>query len=138
MRYQRVLGCLCMSTGIITASGLLAAAQAAVQPTFKIYGFAQVDYIYDADRVDPAWDDSLRPSKIPTDNNPGIFGSNGQSIFSVKQSRFGVTGDVPTNSDFGNIKFKFEFHLYGVGVDAGQTTIRLRHSYGELGPLLVG
>src|SRR4051794_11441865 len=98
MQYGRVLGRLCMSTGIAAATGLLVASHANAGPVFKIYGFAQADYIYDLNRVDPDWDDSLRPSKIPTENNAGIFGSNGQSIFSAKQSRFGVTGDVPTNN----------------------------------------
>lgn len=138
MLNRHMVACLCMSTGVIAASGAFSTAQAKSDLTFKIYGFAQADYIYDADRVDPAWDDSLRPSKIPTDNNAGAFGSNGQSIFSVKQSRFGVNGDVPTNNDLGSLKFKFEFDMYGVGVDAGQTTFRLRHAYGELGPLLAG
>jgi hypothetical protein len=36
------------------------------------------------------------------------------------------------------ITFKFEFDLFGVGVDAGQTTFRLRHAYGEWGPVLAG
>jgi hypothetical protein len=31
------------------------------------------------------------------------------------------------------LKTQFEFELFGVGVDAGQTTFRLRHAYGELG-----
>ena len=66
------------------------------------------------------------------------FGSDGQALFSIKQSRFGVSGDLPTNTDIGDVKFKFEFDLFGVGVDAGQTTIRLRHVYGEWGMLLVG
>ena len=33
---------------------------------------------------------------------------------------------------------KFEFDLYGVGVDAGQTTMRVRHAYMNWGPFLVG
>jgi hypothetical protein len=33
----------------------------------------------------------------------------------------------------GELKTIFEFELYGVGVDAGQTTFRLRHAWGELG-----
>jgi hypothetical protein len=33
---------------------------------------------------------------------------------------------------------KFEFDMYGVGGDAGQTTIRLRHAYGRWGPILGG
>ena len=28
--------------------------------------------------------------------------------------------------------------MYGIGVDAGQTTIRLRHAYGRWGPILAG
>ncbi|HUO91176.1 MAG TPA: DcaP family trimeric outer membrane transporter [Rhizomicrobium sp.] len=106
---------------------------------FNIYGFAEADYIYDGNRVDPSWEDTLRPTKIPTDNSPaGVFGSNGQSLFSVKQSRFGVSGDLPVKGGLGDIKFKFEFDLFGVGVDAGQTTFRLRHAYGEWGWLLAG
>jgi hypothetical protein len=33
----------------------------------------------------------------------------------------------------GEIKTIFEFELFGTGADAGQTTIRLRHAYGQLG-----
>jgi hypothetical protein len=33
----------------------------------------------------------------------------------------------------GDLKTIFEFEMFGVGVDAGQTTIRLRHAWGELG-----
>jgi ABC-type Fe3+-hydroxamate transport system substrate-binding protein len=42
-----------------------------------------------------------------------------------------VKTDTPT--DHGNLKTIFEWELFGVGVDEGQTTIRLRHAYGELG-----
>jgi hypothetical protein len=37
---------------------------------------------------------------------------------------------VPT--DLGEMRTIFEFEMFGVGADAGQTTIRLRHAYGEL------
>lgn len=57
-------------------------------PTFEVYGFAQVDYIQDFNRVDPAWEAAMRPSKIPTTD--GQFGEDGQSIFSVRQSRLGA------------------------------------------------
>lgn len=33
---------------------------------------------------------------------------------------------------------KFEFDMFGVGDDAGQTTMRLRHAYGEWGDILAG
>ena len=91
--------------------------------SFEIYGFAQADYIQDFKRVDPAWQDTLRPSKIPTTD--GQFGSDGQAILSIKQSRFGVKGSNPVGND--TFEFKFEFDLYGTGVDAGQTTMRVRH-----------
>ena len=84
--------------------------------------------------MDPAWADTLRPSKIPTID--GLYGSDGQSLISVKQSRFGVQG---SNMVAGKLlNFKFEFDLFGVGVDAGQTTFRLRHAYGSWGPVLAG
>ena len=38
----------------------------------------------------------------------------------------------------GEVKTIFEWELFGVGVDAGQTTIRLRHAWGELGAVGVG
>src|SRR6185369_4322658 len=45
--------------------------------------------------------------------------------------RFGVKAAVPTyGKDF---KVVFEFDLFGVGPDAGQTTIRPRHMYGQWG-----
>jgi hypothetical protein len=104
--------------------------------SFEIYGFAQLDYIQDSKRVDPDWMDAFRPSKIATPE--GEFGSNGQASVSVKQSRFGVKGTVPTSDHAPPINFKFEFDMFGTGVDAGQTTIRLRHFYGEWGQLLAG
>jgi hypothetical protein len=104
--------------------------------SFEIYGFAQADFIMDVGgRLDPAWDDAFRPSKICID---GACGSDGQSSVSVKQSRFGVKGDMPTGDGTAPLAFKFEFDLFGVGVDAGQTTFRLRHAYGEWGSVLAG
>jgi len=54
----------------------------------------------------------------------------------VRQSRFGVKSSTPTQ--FGDLKTIFEFELFGTGVDAGQTTFRLRHAYGELGQFGAG
>ena len=101
---------------------------------FEVYGFAHFDYIQDFNRVDPAWAATLRPSKIPTTD--GVFGSDGQAILSARQSRLGVQANLPT--DMGAVYTKFEFDLFGVGVDAGQTTIRLRHAYGQWGHWLAG
>jgi hypothetical protein len=103
---------------------------------FEIYGFAQADFIQDIDgRLDPDWDDAFRPSKIGINEQ---FGSDGQSSISVKQSRFGVKGSMPTGEGSTPLTFKFEFDLFGTGADAGQTTFRLRHAYGEWGPILAG
>lgn len=103
----------------------------------EVYGFAQADFIYDFNRVDPDWNSTLRPSKIPV-NCPGDAGcgKDGETVFSVRQSRLGFKGFLPTAA--GELRGKFEFDLFGVGSDAGQTTFRLRHAYGEIGPFLAG
>jgi hypothetical protein len=101
---------------------------------FEVYGFAQADYIQDFKRVNPNWDDTLRPSRIPT--TKGLFGSDGQSVISARQSRFGVKATYPVGGN--DLNVKFEFDMFGVGADEGKTTIRLRHAYGSWGPLLAG
>jgi hypothetical protein len=47
-----------------------------------------------------------------------------------------VKGYLPT--PVGELKTIFEFELFGVGVDAGQTTFRLRHAWGEIKHLGAG
>lgn len=108
----------------------------AVEPdgSFSIYGFVQTDLIQDFNRVDPDWNSSLRPSKIPTQE--GIYGDDGETIFSVKQTRLGFLSDYPTT--YGDFKTKLEIDFYGVGSDAGETAVRPRHFFGELGPILAG
>ncbi len=111
-------------------------------PTLEVYGFAQLDAIYDFQRSDPDWDATLRSSTIPVtcentgDDDNGCGRNNGNMTFSVRQSRFGVKGHVPT--DYGDLDTQFEFDLFGVGGDAGQTTFRLRHAYGSLGQFGAG
>jgi len=134
MRQARILRSPSLATLAIASCALTT--QADAKPSFSLYGAAQLDYIYDVHRVDPSWEDALRPSKIPT--TEGQFGSNGQSLFSVKQSRLGVKGEVPVGRRLSDIDFKFEFDMFGVGADAGKTTIRLRHAYVQWGDILVG
>jgi hypothetical protein len=109
----------------------------APQVQLDIYGFIHTDAIYDVNRVDPDWKAALRPSKIPI-VCPGDAGcgNDGETVLSVRQSRLGVRALVPT--PVGDIKTRFEFELFGVGDDAGETTFRLRHAYGELGPFGAG
>ena len=64
------------------------------------------------------------------------FGEDGHFFAGVRQSRLGVKGFIPT--DVGELKTIFEFELFGTGVDAGQTTFRLRHAYGRVGQFGAG
>jgi hypothetical protein len=98
------------------------------KPEMNIYGFAMLDLGYDFGQNDPAWFDTMRPTKLPAFRNQ--FGGDGRTYAGVRQSRFGVKSTVPTK--FGDLKTIFEFEMFGTGVDAGQTTFRLRHAWGEL------
>jgi len=100
----------------------------------EIYGFAMLDMGYESGQSDPDWFDVMRPTKLPSFENE--FGADGHTYAGVRQSRLGVRGFMPTPK--GEIKTTFEFELFGVGVDAGQTTFRLRHAYGEFGHWAAG
>src|ERR1044072_1096378 len=102
--------------------------------SFEVYGFAMVGYTQNFTRAHPDWKDALRPSRIPTDKD--IFGDDGEASISAKQSRLGVQATLPTSN--GDVYTRFEFDMFGVGDDAGQTTIRLRHAYGQWGRWLAG
>jgi hypothetical protein len=105
------------------------------KPTMDIYGFAQLDLGYNFGQTDPAWFDVVRPTKLPSFHNE-FQGRDGSFFASVRQTRFGVKSTLPT--DLGDLKTIFEFELFGTGVDAGQTTFRLRHAWGELGQFGAG
>ncbi len=102
--------------------------------SLEIYGFAMTDAGYNTKQINPAWFDALRITKLPSYKNQ--FAPDGQSFFGVRQTRFGVKGWIPTG--MGELKTCFEFDMFGVGADEGQTTMRLRHAYGEIGRFLVG
>jgi len=97
--------------------------------SMDIYGFMMLDSIFDFEQNNPDWFDVVRPTKLPSFHDE--FGEDGRFYESVRQSRFGVKTYTPTS--YGELKTVFEFELFGVGVDAGQTTFRLRHAWGELG-----
>jgi hypothetical protein len=127
---------------LLAATSLLpspASSQEVVRkPTFEVYGFAQVDVIQDFERVRPDWNATLRPTRIPTVE--GLYGANGESIFSARQARLGVRGSIPAG-DY-DLFARIEFDFIGLGEgrpDAGgQNTLRLRQAYGQWGPLLGG
>ncbi len=104
------------------------------EPRLDIYGFAMLDMGYDFGQNDPNYFDTMRPTRLPAFTNE--FGQNGRLFDGVRQSRFGVKGYLPTK--LGVLKTIFEYELFGVGAQAGQTTFRLRHAWGELGQFGAG
>jgi len=118
--------CILLILFITVAAGK---AQTDSSKVFEVYGFAQMDFGYNFNQVNPEYYDAMRPSRLPAYENQ--FGTDGNTYFSVRQSRFGVKYSMP--SKFGEFKTVFDFDMYGVGADAGKTTIRLRHAYGQLG-----
>jgi DcaP outer membrane protein len=126
-----------MLISLLALTAIPAAAQEAEEepgPTMEVYGFAMLDMGYQAGQNDPDWFDVLRPTKLPAFEDQ--FGEDGHFFAGVRQSRLGVKANIPTSA--GEIKTIFEFELFGTGVDAGQTTFRLRHAYGELGQFGAG
>jgi hypothetical protein len=106
-----------------------ATAQDEVGPTrMELYGFVMLDAGYQFGQNDPLWFDVLRPTKLPAFDEE--FGEDGRTFWGVRQTRFGVR--TWTETPPGELRTTFEWELFGVGVDAGQTTIRLRHAYVEL------
>ena len=114
---------------LTAATGAYAQSGEEAKAKISLYGFAMLDMGYDAKQNDPAWFDVVRPTKLPAFENE--FGEDGRFYSGVRQSRLGVKSWVPTK--MGELYTIFEFELFGTGVDAGQTTFRLRHAYGQLG-----
>jgi hypothetical protein len=104
------------------------------KPRLDIYGFIMLDTGYEFGQSDPDWFDVARPTKLPSFENE--FGADGDWFAGVRQTRFGVKAFVP--SAWGEVRTIFEFELFGTGVDAGQTTFRLRHAWVEVGSLGAG
>ncbi|HVP69191.1 MAG TPA: DcaP family trimeric outer membrane transporter [Anaeromyxobacteraceae bacterium] len=136
MRWTAILVGLCAA---VLAPRDSSADDAERKPSFEIYGFAQVDYIQDFDRMPPDWNATLRPTRIPTET-PNPYGANGEAIFSARQTRLGFRAALPAGAY--DVKARIEFDFFGRGEgtpDAGgQNTIRLRQAYGEWGPILGG
>jgi hypothetical protein len=124
---------------LVGSAAILVLTCGAVAPTearaeVRLYGFAQLDYTQDFNRVDPDWEDALRPSKIPTTD--GLFGDDGNAVLSIRQSRLGA--EATTQAGDHELIVRLEFDFYGVGDNAGQVTPRFRHGYGQWGSFLIG
>jgi len=122
-----LVGLLAPSGGTVSAQRSAAQLGSKSDTTSKleIYGFGQADMITDIRRNDPLWFDVNRPSKLPSFGSE--FNANGNFWASARQSRFAATASRQ------NMFAQFDFDLFGVGVDAGQTTIRPRHMWGQWG-----
>jgi len=133
---SRVIAAALLPAALVLVGSSPARAQAPAdqKPQMDIYGFAMLDMGYDFKQNDPNWFDVVRPTKLPSFEDQ--FGQDGRWYSSVRQTRFGLKSSLPT--DMGALKTTFEFELFGTGVDAGQTTFRLRHAYGELGHIGAG
>ena len=130
-------GILLAAAALLVSSASSARAQSAPaddKTQVEIYGFAMLDTGIQFKQNDPNWFDVVRPVKLPA--FPNQFGEDGRWFSGVRQSRLGVRSSTPT--DLGDLKTIFEFELFGTGVDAGQTTFRLRHAWGEIGQFGAG
>ncbi len=119
---------------MITLANQLKAQTDDKKKTMDIYGFIMMDMGYNANQIDPNWFDVVRPTKLPSYKDQ--YGPDGNFYFSVRQTRLGFKNYFET--PMGVLKTHFEFEMFGTGADAGQTTIRLRHAYAELGKFGAG
>jgi hypothetical protein len=125
---RRVIGGVACVLGLAVVAPK-AQAQDASGTTFDLYGFVMADMIFEFGQSNPDWFDTVRPSKLPSVEDE--YGKDGRFYAGIRQSKIGAKSSTPTG--LGTLKTMFEFDLFGVGVDAGQTTIRPRHMWGEIG-----
>jgi hypothetical protein len=106
----------------------------------ELSGAIQFDGIYDSKLMDPAWQSTLRPSKIPVNCPPNGFdlgcGKNGFTNFSPKQTFLNIKGFLPT--DYGEVKTELQFDLFGTGTEEGKIAFHLQKAYGQWGQFLFG
>ena len=99
------------------------------KPSMTIYGFAMLDIGQNFKQINPNWYDTMRVTKLPSYADQ--FGKDNSTFAGVRQTRFGVkTSDADRAR---RAEDQFEFELFGTGVDAGQTTFRLRHALRRTG-----
>ena len=126
------------STSLIGQSNTASFKKEKLKPYLDVQAMIHMDFIYDLKQMDPDWIGGLRPSKIPIYKTDPGWGTFGHTYFSVRQSTFKFDGGLPTHHKWGDMILHFSFDLFGMGVHAGETTIRLRLAYGEWGPFMIG
>ena len=98
----------------------------------KIGGYVKADFIYD---VDADLGDSFAASAIPADGSDADRKS-GNFRSHAKQTRLNFSTWTPT--EVGEVKLFIESDFFGQGGNqtfSNSTTFRLRHAYGEIGPV---
>src|SRR5688572_2476820 len=134
MKTQSKIIRLSLLDALLPTMNVLYAQEQEKEKSMDIYGFIMMDAGYNFDQIHPDWFDVVRPTKLPAYKNE--YGADGNFFFSVRQTRLGFKNYIST--PLGELFTQFEFEMFGTGVDAGQTTIRLRHAYAELGQFGVG
>ncbi|SHF72043.1 Porin subfamily protein [Flavobacterium fluvii] len=120
---------------ILLFSFSLTAQNTEADKTMEIFGFIMMDSGYDFGRINPDWYDTMRPTQI-LDKDGNEYQSQGAFFMSVRQTTFGIKNYLDT--PMGQIKTHFEFDLFGMGKEAGNTAFRLKHAYAELGKFGAG
>jgi hypothetical protein len=100
----------------------------------NFYGQMMTDAGYNTGQVNPDYFDVMRPTQLPSYKNQ--FGTDGNSSFSVRQSRLGFKS--LTQTKLGELQTRFEFDLFGLGKSVGQTTFHMLYAYVELGKFGAG
>lgn len=108
--------------------------------SMQIGGFAQLDLIYD---INAASGDGLSSNGASEGSFPstGSAAANRQGNFRLmaKRSRFYIRTWTPT--DWGELETRIEGDFQGAGGNqmiSNSNSLRLRHAYGRLGPILAG
>ena len=96
---------------------------------YDFYGQIMTDVGYNTGQVHPDYFDVMRPTQLPAWENQ--YGTDGNLSFGVRQSRLGFKSYIPTK--LGELQTRFEFDLFGLGKNAGQTAFHLLYAYAELG-----
>jgi hypothetical protein len=103
--------------------------------TMDIFGFIMMDSGYDFGRINPDWYDTMRPTQL-LDSEGNEYQTQGAFFMGVRQTAFGIKNYIET--PLGQLKTNFEFDLFGMGSNTGQTAFRLKHAYVELGKFGAG
>lgn len=108
--------------------------QEKVKSKVEVSGQVMTDAGYNTGQVNPDYFDVMRPTQLPAYKHQ--YGTDGNVSFGVRQSRLGFKSYTQTK--LGELQTRFEFDLFGLGPNAGQTTFHLLYAYLEIGKLGVG